>query len=102
VDQPLVVVVDGDREDFFGAVLVNYIGVELFLDLPRGRDVGEQGLGDSSTPPFLVEDRLAKLDAFAANIDVRDLRPGGRRRGSFSGRTSSRRFSWCRSSPSGR
>ena len=33
VDQPLVVVVDGDREDLLGPVLVDHVGVELLLDL---------------------------------------------------------------------
>ena len=70
VDQPLVVVMDGDRQDLLGAVLVDDVRVELLLDLARGRDVGEEGLGDPSPPPLLVEDRLAELDAFAANVDV--------------------------------
>ena len=42
VDQPLVVVVDGDGEDLLGAVLADDVLVELLLDLARGGDVGEQ------------------------------------------------------------
>ena len=37
VDQPLVVVVHGDREDLLGAVLADDVLVELLLDLARGR-----------------------------------------------------------------
>ena len=70
VDQPLVVVVDGDGQDLLGAVLVDHVLVELLLDLARGRDVGEEGLGDPPAPSLLVEDRLAELDAFAADVDV--------------------------------
>ena len=37
--QPLVVVVDGDREDLLGALLADDVLVELFLDVARRRDV---------------------------------------------------------------
>ncbi len=70
VDEPLVVVVDGDGEDLLGAVLADDVLVELFLDLARGGDVGEEGLGDAPAAAFLVEDRLAELDALAADVDV--------------------------------
>ena len=42
VDEPLVVVVDGDGQDLLGAVLADDVLVELFLDLARRRDVGEE------------------------------------------------------------
>ena len=61
---------DGDGEDLLGAVLADDVLVEVFLDLARGRDVGEEVLGDAAAAAFLVEDRLAELDAFAANVDV--------------------------------
>ena len=70
VDQPLVVVVHGDRQDLLGPLLADHVGVELLLDLARGRDVGEERLGDAPPPPLLVEDRLAELDAIAADVDV--------------------------------
>ena len=70
VHQPLVVVVHGDRQDLLGPLLADHVGVELFLDLARGRDVGEERLGHAPAPPLLVEDRLAELDALAANVDV--------------------------------
>ena len=70
VDQPLVVVVHGDREHLLGPVLVDHVGVELFLDLARGGNIGEERLGHAPPPPLLVEDRLAELDALAADVDV--------------------------------
>src|SRR5262244_2358393 len=63
-------VVDGEREDLLGAVLVDHVGVQLFLDLARGRDVGEEGLGHASAAALLVEDRLTELDALAADVDI--------------------------------
>ena len=70
VDQPLVMVMQGDGKDLLGPILADHVGVELVLDLPRGRDVGEQRLGHTATTPLLVEDRLAELDAFAADVDI--------------------------------
>ena len=70
VDQPLVVVVHGDRQDLLGPFLADHVGVELLLDLARRGDVGEERLGDAAPLPLLVEDRLAELDAVAADVDV--------------------------------
>ncbi len=70
VDQPLVMVVDCDRQDLLGAFLTDHVGIELLLDLARGWDVGEERLGHASTSTFLVEDRLAQLDAVAADVNV--------------------------------
>ena len=70
VNQPLVVVVNGDGQNLLGPLLADHVLIKLFLDLSRRGDVGEQRLGDASPPAFLVEDRLAKLDAFAADVDV--------------------------------
>ena len=37
----------------------------------RGRrDVGEEGLGNAAAAFLLVDDRLAELDTFAADVDV--------------------------------
>ncbi len=70
VNQPLVVVVHGHRQDFFGPFLADHVGVELLLDLARRRDVGEERLGNAAPFPLLVEDLLAELDAIAADVDV--------------------------------
>ena len=70
VDQPLVVVVDGDREHLLGAILADHVLIELFLDLARRGDIGEERLGDAPTPTLLIEDRLAEFDALAADVDV--------------------------------
>ena len=63
-------VMHGDGENLLGPVLADHVGVKLLLDLARGRNIGEQGLGNPATAPLLVEDRLAELDAFAADIDI--------------------------------
>ena len=60
----------GDGEDLLGALLADHVGVELFLELARGRDVGEERLGHAPPFPLLVEDLLAKLDAIAADVNV--------------------------------
>src|SRR5262249_41041079 len=70
VNQPLVVVVNGDREDLLGTFLADHVGVELFLDLPGGRDIGKERFRHAAAAPLLVEDRLAQLAAIAANVDV--------------------------------
>ena len=50
--------------------LVDDVLVELFLDFARGRNVGKERLGHAPAPPFLVQNRLAKLDAFAADVNI--------------------------------
>jgi hypothetical protein len=44
--------------------------IERLNELPRGGNLGEQLLAGSSAAAFLVEDRLAKIDALAADINV--------------------------------
>ena len=68
--EALVVVVDGDREDLLGAVLADDVLVELVLDGARRGDVGDERLGDAAAAFLLVDDRLAQLDALAADVDV--------------------------------
>ena len=70
VDQPLVMVVHGHRQNLLGPLLADHVGVELFLDLARSGDVGEERLGHAAPFPLLVEDLLAELDAVAADVDV--------------------------------
>src|SRR5262249_15126865 len=65
--QPLVVIVHGDGEDLLGPLLADDVLVELILDVAGRRDVREQGLGDSTAAFLLIDDRLAELDAFAAD-----------------------------------
>ena len=68
--QPLVVVVHGDGQDFLRLRLADHVLIEVVDDLPRRRDVREEFLRRSAPAPLLVEDRLAKVDAFATDVDV--------------------------------
>src|SRR5207253_1088665 len=68
--EALVVVVDGDRQDALGPLLANDVGVELLLDGARRRDVGEGRPGAGAAAFLLVDDRLAQLDALAADVNV--------------------------------
>ncbi len=70
MDQPLVVIMDGDGEDLLGAFLADDVGIELFLELARGRDIGEERLGHAAPLALLVEDLLAESDAVAADVDI--------------------------------
>src|SRR5208337_544177 len=70
VNEPFVVVVQGDGQNLLGPVLSDDIGVELVLDFARSRNISEERLGDTPAAPLLVEDRLAELDAFAADVDI--------------------------------
>src|SRR5688500_4597460 len=60
----------GDGEDLLGPVLADDVQVQLLLDLPRGGDVGDQRLAGSPAALLVVDDRLAQLDTFAADVDV--------------------------------
>jgi hypothetical protein len=56
--EAFVVIVDGDREDFLGAVLANNILIESLLDLAwSGNSRSIVGTANP-TPLFLVDDRL--------------------------------------------
>ncbi len=68
--EPLVVVVHRDRQHLLGAVLADDVLVELVLDRARRRNIGDEALGDAAAALLLVDDRLAQLDALAADIDV--------------------------------
>ena len=68
--QPLVVAVDRDGEHPLGVLLPDHVLVEVGHDLPGGRDRGEELLAGAPPPLLLIEDRLAQLDAFAADVDV--------------------------------
>jgi hypothetical protein len=65
VGEALIVVVDRDREDPFGAILADHIIVEHFANLGRSRNaiasLHERRLR------FLADDVVAQLDAFIAD-----------------------------------
>ena len=68
--QPLVVRMDGDGEHLLGRFLPDDVFVELDHDLARRGNLGEERLARAAAAALLVEDRLAKLDAFAADVDI--------------------------------
>ena len=70
VHQPLVVAVDGHGQDLLGLLLADDVLVEVLDDLPRRGDLGEQRLAGAAAAAFLLEDRLAQVDALAADVDV--------------------------------
>ena len=69
--QPLVVAVDGDGQHLLGVLLADDVLVELGDDLAAawGSCVNSCLLVPRRRA-FLVEDRLAELDALAADVDV--------------------------------
>jgi hypothetical protein len=50
--------------------LADDILAQLFHDFTRRGNPREQLLAGAASFAFLVEDRLAKFDAFAANVDI--------------------------------
>ena len=55
MNQPLVVVVHGHRQNLLRPFLANHVGVELFLDFARGGNIREKRLGNAA--PFAAPDR---------------------------------------------
>ena len=68
--QPLVVAVDGHGQHLLGVLLADHVLVELGDDFARRGNLGEELLAGAAAAPLLLEDRLAKLDALAADVDV--------------------------------
>src|SRR5205085_1399878 len=66
----LVMVVHGHRQDALGALLPDDVLIELLLDGARRGDVGEGRPGAGAAAFLLVDDRLAQLDALAADVHV--------------------------------
>ena len=99
VDQPLVMIVHGDRQHLLGSLLADHVGVELLLDLAGGGNVGEEGLGHArgAFAPGRGSAGRARCSRRRCRRR-RALPPAGRRRDSSCGRTSSRRSSWSRPS----
>jgi hypothetical protein len=69
VVQPLVMIVDGDRENLLGVILPDHIVVQHLVDFERRRHaiarLHQRGF------VFLADDVHAKLDAFVADEDRR-------------------------------
>src|ERR1043166_6990221 len=68
--QALVVIVDGDGEALLGVVLTDDVAVEVFLNLPRCRDLLKEGLIAAGLFLFLADDVVAKIDAVGADEGV--------------------------------
>src|SRR5262249_21643372 len=68
--EPFVVIVHGDGEDLLGPRLADHVLVELILDGARRRDVRDDALGHAAAALLLIDDRLAQLDALAADVNV--------------------------------
>src|SRR5207244_11186871 len=67
---PLVVVVDRDREDLLGPLLANDVLVERFLDLARAGQGRRRALGPRRLEHLLFDDLLAEVDALVADVDA--------------------------------
>ena len=69
VVEPLVVIVDGDREHLLGVILADHVVVENLADFLRGRDavarLHQRGF------VLLADDVHAQFDAFVADEDGR-------------------------------
>src|SRR6185436_7517071 len=67
---PLVVVVDGDREDLLGPLLADDVLVERELDLAGVRELGNRRLRLGLLEHLLFDDFLAEVDALVADVDA--------------------------------
>src|SRR5262249_8036687 len=63
-------VVDRNGKDLLGPVLADHILIELVLDGSRRGDMREQRFGNAPPPLLLIDDRLAKIDALATDINI--------------------------------
>lgn len=63
-------VVNRDGENTFAVSLPHHVLIELRDDLFRRRNPREQRLGRSPAALLLLQNRLAQVDALAADIDV--------------------------------
>jgi hypothetical protein len=59
-----------DSQNTLGRILADDVLVKARDDLSRTGDLGEQLLARTTAFAFLVQDRLAELDALATDIDV--------------------------------
>src|SRR5207302_1612517 len=65
--EPLVVVIDRDREDLLGRVLPDHILIKDLPDLAWGRQVGLDALAALVGGRLLANDVVAQLDALVAD-----------------------------------
>ena len=65
---PLVVVVDGDRQDLLGLLLADHVLVEERVDLVRLGELVELQLGGLGE--LLLDDLVAEVDALVADVDA--------------------------------
>ena len=63
-------IVYGDRQDLFGAILPDHILFQILHDFTRSGNLGEEAGGRSAATAFLFQYGLAQFDTFAADIDV--------------------------------
>lgn len=61
---------DGHRERSLGGSLSDHVLIEMVDNVTRRWNLVEEFLRRPSTLGFLIENRLAKLDAFTTNVDV--------------------------------
>src|SRR5690606_36034727 len=66
----LVVAVYGNGQHFLGVFLANDIFVELRDDFARTGNAREELFGRTTATAFLIENRLAKFDALAADVNI--------------------------------
>ena len=68
--QPLVVAVNGNGKQLFGADLTDNILVQFMNEFPRGGDTLEQLSGRTATPLLLIQNGSAQINALAADVHV--------------------------------
>jgi hypothetical protein len=66
---PLVVVVDGDREGLLRVLLADDVGVEELEDLAGLRELVEADL--AALAQLLLDDLVSEVDALVADVDAR-------------------------------
>ncbi len=67
---PLVVVVDGDRQDLLGPILADDVLVEGERDLARVGELRRRRLRLRLVEHLLLDDLLAQVDALVADVDA--------------------------------
>ena len=70
VHEPLVMAMHGHGQDLLGPLLPDDVLVQVFDQFPGRGNLAEQGLAGPPAAAFLLEDRLAEVDTFAADINV--------------------------------